>query len=281
MNYQDIVYYSKLITKKYGSNYYYATSLFPEKIREAVYVYYAWTRIPDEYVDGGLTKFEANKKLAHWKHEWLQASTGQKQGSSIHNHMHRLFLQYKVPLQYAEDFLFAMQQDISQVRYTSYNELEKYTHGSAVVVGFTMLCFFGLYKKNLLPGARALGQAMQLINFLRDIREDVDDLGRIYIPQEDMDRYSVLEEDIIKHVYSDNFKRLMKFEIDRCRALYKKAWPAIEKLPWRIKFPIRIATRNYEGVLKEIEKADYDIWNTRHGLSKIKKLVVLIRSLFV
>lgn len=278
MTYQEVLKYSKKITKQYGINYYRAASLFPKKVRERVFLYYAWVRTADEYVDGDLPPQEAQKSLEEWIQDWQDASV---EDSTIHGYVKQIFQVSQVPSTYPESFLDAMRKDVYQHQYQTYTELESYMYGSAVVVGLTMLCFFALHREDLIPGAKKLGEAMQLANFLRDIREDYDNLGRIYLPQEDMQRFDVTEQSITEHTMSDNFKNLMKFEIARCRALYKEAWPAIEKLPWRLKFPIRIATRNYEGVLREIERADYDIWNTKHSLSKMKKVLVIIKSLCV
>ena len=80
---------------------------------------------------------------------------------------------------------------------------------------------------------------------------------------------------------NDNFKHLMRFEISRCRELYQKAWVGIERLPWRIKVPLRIAARKYEGIWKEIEKNDYDIWSKKHVLSRNKKLLLVVQSFFI
>lgn len=278
MTYQEVLKYSKKITKQYGINYYRAASLFPKKVREAVYLYYAWVRIADECVDGDLPPQEAQKSLEGWIQDWQDASV---EDSTIHGYVKQIFQVSQVPSTYPASFLDAMRKDVYQRQYQTYAELGSYMYGSAVVVGLTMLCFFGLHKEDLIPGAKKLGEAMQLANFLRDIREDYDELGRIYLPQEDMKKFGVTDQDIANHILSDNFKNLMKFEIARCRNLYTQAWPAIEKLPWRLKFPIRIATRNYEGVLSEIEKAEYNIWNKKHSLSKTKKLLVIITSLFV
>lgn len=278
MTYQEVLKYSKKITKQYGKNYYRATSLFPKKVRERVFLYYAWVRTADEYVDGDLLPQEARSSLEGWIQDWQDASV---EDSTIHGYVKQIFQASQVPGAYPDSFLDAMRKDVYQPEYQTYEELETYMYGSAVVVGLTMLCFFGLHKEDLIPGAKKLGEAMQLANFLRDIREDYDELGRIYLPQEDMQRFRVTEQDIARHAISDNVKNLMKFEIARCRGLYTQAWSAIEKLPWRLKFPIRIATRNYEGVLSEIEKANYDIWSKRHSLSKIRKIMVIIKSLFV
>lgn len=271
---QDIVRYSKNITKQYGSNYYRATSLFPRKTREAVYVYYAWVRCADEMVD------QREQRVTDLQ-EWIDDFRKHESEKQLNKAVRKYFTRYAVPEEYPQAFLRAMSMDVSKKMYATYQELEEYMYGSAAVIGLTMLCFFGLHRKDLIPGATKLGEAMQLANFLRDIREDYDQLGRIYLPQEDMDRFGVTEDDIADHVMSENVKNLMRFEIARCRELYSRAWPAIQKLPWGLRWPVRIATRNYEGVLNEIEKADYNIWHKRHSLSRLKKLGVIIKSLFV
>lgn len=281
MTYFEVLEFSKHITKKFGGNYYQATKLFPPKIREAVFLYYAWTRIADEYVDSGFSKEKAEMLLENWIHDWQKTVEGNRNEYDIHWYMKQIFERYNTPLEFGGVFLGVMKQDIGTVRYEHYRDLEAYMYGSAVVIGFTMLSFFGLLTEDRKPSARAFGEAMQLTNFLRDIREDYEQLGRIYIPQEDMRRFGVSEEDIRIRSTNENFKRLMQFEISRCRELYQKAWIGIEQLPWRIKVPLRIAARKYEGILREIEKHDYDVWSKKHVLSRNKKLLLVIKSLFV
>jgi phytoene synthase len=279
MIYQEVLQQSKKITRTFGENYYQATSLFPKKIREAVFIYYAWTRIPDEFVDGDFSFEEAKQSLESWIADWEKASSNTKEVFNIHYYMNQLFVKYNVPKEYGENFLRVMEEDLYKNRYVTYQELESYMYGSATVVGLTMLCFFGLHKPDLLPGARAFAEAMQLTNFLRDIKEDYEHLGRIYLPEEDRKRFGVTEEDIKNHSLSPEFQNLMKFEIDRARSLYKKAWPAIQKLPWKLRFPIKVAGYKYQGILDEIEKANYDIWSKRHRVSRLRKLFIIIQSL--
>jgi len=277
---KKVLKFSQEVTSFYGSNYYKATLFFPKKISDAVFVYYAWIRIPDEYVDGEKDKSIARENLISWIDNWNIVVEGASSKDQIHNEMYKIFKEYETPLEYSKIFLQAMEQDLSKSRYKNYEELERYMMGSAVVVGFTMLSFFKLHKEDLLPYAKSLGEAMQLANFLRDVREDIDELGRVYLPQEDLVKFNVTNEDIISHKHTDNFKKLMAFEISLCRDLYKHAWIGIEKLPFKVKFPIRIATRNYEEVLKEIEKADYNIWEKRHSASKFKKFTIILKSIF-
>lgn len=271
---------SKLVTMRYGKNYARAVSLFPKKIRYAVYVYYAWLRRADQLVDTTCHTVSTRENFFDWRQGW-QDATLYKHTDMPHQEMYRLCMYYGVPLEYFISFLHSMEQDFSIKQYETYQQLESYMYGSAVVVGFTLLCFFGLHRKNLLPGAQSLAEAMQLANFLRDIDEDYEQLGRIYIPKEDRQMFGVTNDYFEKKILDEKFIALMQFEIQRCRKLYKKAWVGIEQLPWRVKFPIRVATRNYQGILLEIEKSGYNIWDKKHALSRFQKIKVIIISLFV
>lgn len=281
MTYKEVLQYSISITKRYGINYYRATTFFPHIIREAVFLYYAWMRIPDEYVDAKENQDNKSKLLNEWISDWDQTVLGTRDLKDIHWYMKKTFEKYAVPETYSKHFLQAMSQDLQQKEYTSYSELEKYMYGSAVVVGLSMLCFFGLHEEKRLSSARSLAKAMQMTNFLRDIQEDFEVLGRIYMPQDEMKKFGVSVDDIAKANNNENWKKFMQYQIVRCRDLYAKAWVGIEELPWKLKFPIRIATRKYEGILSEIEKAGYDVWLKKHSLSPFQKKLIISKSIFI
>lgn len=282
MNQEELLVYCKNITKEYGSNYYRATSLFPREVRDAVYVYYTWLRIPDEIVDSSTDVKNMASDLQKWIFQWVSLTQGERQdGVGIHSLFWGICQKYNVPLEYSYSFLRSMELDLHKKEYKTYDDLYEYIYGSACVVGLTLLHIFNLQKKELIPYATLLGEAMQLVNFLRDIQEDFELRQRVYIPLDDLHRFGVSVDDIARKNHSNNFRKLMQYEIKRCREKYKDAWVGIEKLPWRLKFPIRVATRNYEGVLQEIEKNDYNIWYQKHGLSKFKKIVIIIKSIFI
>lgn len=281
MTYKEVLEYSIAITKRYGLNYYRATTFFPRTVREAVFLYYAWTRIPDEYVDAQENQNKKSKLLNQWASDWDQTLGGGRNEQDIHWHMKKIFEKYSVPDGYGKSFLQAMSQDVTKTQYENYSELEKYMYGSAVVVGFTMLCFFSLHEEKRLSSAKSLAEAMQLTNFLRDIQEDFEILGRIYMPQDEMQKFGISFENISKKKNDENWKRFMQYQIVRCRELYADAWIGIEELPWKLKFPIRIATRKYEGILTEIEKANYDVWSKKHSLPSFQKKIIIIKSIFI
>lgn len=281
MTYDEVLQYSIDITKRYGINYYRATTFFPASVRESVFLYYAWMRIPDEYVDAQENQEKKSELLDQWILNWEETLTGARNEQDIHWYMKSIFEKYSVPNEYGKSFLQAMSQDVVKTDYKNYSELETYMYGSAVVVGFTMLCFFGLHDQKRLSSARSLGEAMQLTNFLRDIQEDFKVLGRIYMPQDEMKKFGVTIEHISQKNNNESWKNFMKYQITRCRDLYTHAWEGIEELPWKLKFPIRIATRKYEGILTEIEKANYDIWSKKHSLSPFRKKIIMIKSIFI
>ena len=281
MTYKEVLQFSEDVTKRYGVNYYRATTFFPRRIREAIFVYYAWLRVVDEYVDAECNQSNKEKLLHVWTQDWNKTCQHQRNIQDIHWYILQIFHRYNVPLKYADAFLHAMSQDVQKTVYANYKELEEYMYGSAVVVGLTMLYFFGLHQEKRLKNAQSFAEAMQMTNFLRDISEDFQVLGRIYMPEDEMKKFGVSVQNITEKQNSPEWKSFIKFQIQRCRDLYEQAWIGIEELPWKIKFPIRVAARKYEGILDEIEKADYDIWSKKHVLPSYKKKIITIKSIFI
>lgn len=121
--------------------------------------------------------------------------------------------------------------------------------------------------------AIALGEAMQLTNFLRDVGEDMR-RGRIYIPQEDLGAFEVSEAEIQLGVVSERWRRLAQFEIDRARALYARADAGIDFLPAQCRYAVRMARVLYSRILDRIEANQYDVFSRRARTSRFEKLIV-------
>ncbi len=265
------------IIKKYGRGYYRATFLFPRSIREATWIYYTFVRMPDEIVDGAAVT-DRESKLTAWINDWnkaLEIGSDNETFTAFKDVMH----QYNIPKAYADDFLIAMKQDLTVSRYQTYTELESYMYGSAVVVGYTMSCIIG-YSDGALSHARALGEAFQMTNFLRDIREDYEERGRIYLPIEDMQRFGVTEDHIKQHRADDAWRALMKYQIERTRALYKYGVAGINLLNPRGRRAVYAAALIYNDILDLIEKHDYDVFSTRAVVSPIRKSMLLCKALW-
>ncbi len=266
------------IQKKYGKSYYFATLFFPKKQRLATYALYAFFRIPDELVDtGDLSK--AEKNLKQWIANWQMAYKYKEHDDSVLNAASWVFHEYNIPYEYSEAFLNAMLMDVTKKQYNNYAELEKYMYGSAGVVGLMMSYVIGFSEDKALKYAEQLGYAMQLTNFLRDIKEDLVLRERIYLPLEELGLYKITKEDLSSGVVSDRFVAFMKFQISRARSLYKSSTKGLPYLNKNGRLAVSTAIKLYSGILTGIEKNRYDVFTKRAKTSFVRKLVLCFSSL--
>ncbi|CAN5203369.1 phytoene/squalene synthase family protein [soil metagenome] len=279
---QDALKKAQAIQKQHGTSYYLATQFFPKHFRQATYALYSFVRIPDQIVDEpGKDPLQAKEELERWIAAWRGEMEGKASGDSLIKLSTELFTTYNVPRTYGEDFLAAMLQDTTQDRYESYAALEQYMYGSAVVVGLMMAHIVGAVagadSEKVLKAATCLGNAMQLTNFLRDIDEDYQDRGRIYLPQDEMGRYGVKEHDIASRVMSENLKRLMRFQVERARNLFAAAEPGILLLNPKARRAVRLAGKLYASILDSIVKQDYNPFAGRARVSRSKKVKIILK----
>jgi phytoene synthase len=267
--------------RQYGTTYYYATQRFSPSIRRRVHALYGFVRLPDEWVDnpnGQPTSVQA-KLLCDYRKS-LELGL---QGVCPDEPVLRAFCEVsrEVDLDSSEPLLFldAMEQDLTVTRYADFAALQHYMRGSASAVG-VMMCAMLEAGENpkMLDAAKALGEAMQLTNFLRDVREDLE-RGRIYLPQEDLDRFKVREADLSAGQVTPEFVRLMQFEISRARDLYRQADAGIPLLPIHAQKPVRLARVLYSRILDRIERRGYDVFGGRARTSRMEKVHVATRVL--
>lgn len=263
------------VQKGHSRTYYFSTNLFPEEIRPHVHALYAFMRYADEIVDnpGATTLDEQLAGLTVFEEETLAAVAG----DSVPNPVLRAFANTVVVCGIEPNliraFMSSMKMDTRVFRYQTYEELEEYTYGSAAVVGLMMCRVIGARDEASNPHAEALGVAMQLSNFLRDIREDWA-RGRIYLPLEDLKRFEYPEEEIGQGVVDERFVGLMRFEISRARRLYRIADEGMRYVPRGHRYPVIVAGRLYEAILDRIEAQDYDVFSERAQTSLPYKLRV-------
>ncbi len=262
--------------KHYGTGYYRATFLFPPLVREAIWTLYQFVRLPDEIVDGPHPDEEA---LNAWENEWKNFIENKGQTNrEIFLSFKKVLEKHSIPKEYTYQFFDAMRQDLHKNRYGSYRELEDYMKGSASVVGFMISCIIG-YRDNALFHAQKLAEAFQMTNFLRDIKSDYDERGRIYIPREDMDRFKVSEEHIAKGILDQSWRNLMQFEILRTRELYNEGVRGIPLLDKRGQKAVYASALIYKEILDDIESREYDVFSERVVVSPFRKTMLLFKAL--
>jgi phytoene synthase len=269
------------ITKKYGTSFYFATQFFPREVREGIYAIYAFARVPDEIVDDPkLTDHnEAIARLSEWSDRWRTAMITGTSDDAVLNFIAHQFAKYKIPTDICEAFLRSMFMDESKFDYADYTELEEYMYGSAGVIGLMVTRVVGYESDAAFDYAKKLGYAFQLTNFLRDIREDYEDLGRVYMPQDELSQFGLTNADIAHQNRDDRFVEFMKFQIERNRQVYREALPGIKMLHWRGRLAVRVSYVLYKAILGEIERANYNVFAGRVRTNRQQKIYLSLKAL--
>ena len=268
--------------RKFGTTYYYASQLFPSRLKPKVHAVYGFVRVPDEWVDnpGSMTASEQLQKLERYREELVAGYAGRCPSEPVLRAFCEVAAEAQIPISEPLCFLDAMEMDVRVARYETIGDLLDYTRGSAAAVGL-MMCHVleADLTEEITAAARNLGDAMQLTNFLRDVGEDFA-RGRIYLPGEDMAQFGVSDADIAAGIVTDAWRQLMAFEIDRTRELYATTDDAIRRLPSYARRPVRLARILYSQILDEIEANDYDVFRVRARTSRAKKVRSLASVIF-
>ncbi len=262
------------ISRHHSSSYFWATSLLPSDRRPHVHALYAFARTADDLVDQpGLDPATA---LATFRHQFDDALAGRRPTRPVLAAMADTATTFSIPAAAFDRFFRSMEMDLAISSYATWNDLLGYMDGSAAVIGEMMLPILDPSDtESALEPARDLGRAFQLTNFLRDIGEDLD-RGRQYVPQEDLRRFGV---ELDGRTVTTDFIEMMRFEIARCRSLYRAADAGIPLLPPASARSIRAAKSLYSHILDEIEANAYDVFATRARLSVPRKLALVARSI--
>ncbi len=266
------------VQKAHSKTYHFSTRLLPPEVRPHVYALYAFMRYADEIVDNpGIKSLgEQHEALDDFENETVAAVSGEGTANPVLNAYANTVRARGISLDTITDFMKSMKMDTRVFRYETYEDLEAYTYGSAAVVGLMMCRAVGVEDDAADHHAEALGVAMQLSNFLRDMKEDWE-RGRIYVPLEDLERFDYTEEDLGKGVVDDRFVGLMKFEIARARKLYKVADEGMKYIPRGRRYPVKVARELYAAILDRIEAQNYDVFSQRAETSSAYKLEVGVK----
>jgi 15-cis-phytoene synthase len=277
----------KRLNALHGKTYYLATLLLPAKKRPPVHALYGFARYADEIVDD-LASTLSDEEKAHELRTWGSGVLADLRRGESNDLIGRALVDtvktYSIPLEYFEAFMKSMEMDLTVTRYNNYDELMTYVYGSAVVIGLEMLPILGYSDPRAIEAATALGTAFQLANFIRDIGEDIE-RGRIYMPLDELARYGVSEEMLLRRELTPEILEAIKFQIARVRDLQATADAGIQYLDPISRPCIRAASELYCGIVDEIEANGYDIFNKRAKTSTWRRLRVaglaFIQTLFL
>ena len=260
---------SRVVTHSYSTSFSLGIRVFAPSYRDAIYGIYGYVRLADEIVDS-FHNYEKKLLLDDFRRETFDAIKRGISTNPVINSFQLAVNKYDIDLKYVEDFLNSMEMDLSN-NYYDQRVYDDYIYGSAEVVGLMCLKVFcyghpGLFEE-LLESAKSLGSAFQKVNFLRDIKSDLSERGRIYLPG------------INKEINITNANK-QKLEEDIV-AEFESALKGVKRLPAGVKLGVYSAYLYYLGLFNKIRKSDIEILlRKRVRISNFSKIMLLLKSWF-
>ena len=269
----------KRLNSLHGKTYYLATLLLQKAKRPHVHALYGFARYADEIVDdlgSTLSAKEKRDSLERWSEQLLQDIAHGRSNDHIGRALVDTVRRFDIPIAYFEAFLHSMSMDLSVAEYETYEDLMEYVYGSAAVIGLQMVHVLGTVegkKSEALIPAEKLGIAFQLANFIRDVGEDLE-RGRVYLPMSELRAHGVTRAMLENRTLTPQIIEALKFQIARVRALQTEANAGINLLSPDARPCIRAASELYCGIVDEVEKIDYNVFEKRAKTSTFRRASV-------
>lgn len=253
-----------------GSSFYYSFLFLPHDRRRAITALYAFCREVDDVVDECSDPGVARTKLAWWRKEVAGIFHGRPQ-HPVTQALAEVSTAFRLKEQLLQEIIDGMAMDLDHDRYADFAALQPYCHRVAGVVGLLSAEIFGYQDQRTLQYAADLGMAFQLTNIIRDVGEDAR-RGRIYLPLDELERYGVSVQDIMHARETDNFRRLMEFQIARALEYYRRAFEHLPDIDRRAQRTGIIMAAIYRALLEEIRAAGCHVLRERTSLTPLRKL---------
>jgi phytoene synthase len=259
-----------------GSSFYYSFLFLPPERRQTITALYAFCREVDDVVDECNDPQVAAGKLAWWRAEIDGLYAGQPQ-HPVTQALQAVLSRFNLPREQLLEIIDGMEMDLQQTRYLDFKALSLYCYRVACVVGLLAAEIFGYTDRRTLEYAHDLGMAFQLTNIIRDVGEDAR-RGRIYLPMDDLKRFDVPVADILNARHSENFRRLIEFQIERAGSYYAQAMSKLPDADRKTQRSGLIMAAIYRTLLDEIKRDGCLVLNQRTSLTPLRKLWIAWRT---
>lgn len=258
--------YTRRLAQSHYENFPVASWLAPRRLRQHLCNVYAFCRWADDLGDelgGGERALEL---LGWWRRELEACFTGEPR--------HPVFVAlrptveaFAIPQQPFADLISAFEQDQQVREYETFARLRDYCRRSADPVGRIVLHLYGAVTPQNVDWSDSICTGLQLANLWQDVARDYD-IGRVYLPRDDRDRFEYAPEALQSRTTNDAFRGLLRFEVDRAREFLERGFPLVDALPGRLGWEIELIVRGGLAILREIEGIGYGVWEQRPALSK-------------
>lgn len=256
------------VTQERAKNFYFGIKLLPQERRDALCAMYAFFRYCDDVSDDAEVTDRA-ELLKKWRAAVRDPGADQ---NLILPAFHHAVDRYRIPHRYFEELIDGTESDLTTHRFPTFEDTYLYCYRVASTVGLVCVHVFGFDgSEEALKQAEHRGIAFQLTNILRDLKEDAE-LGRIYLPLEDLSRFEVSPESLIAGNPCGRFADLLSFQVERARDYYRKSESLIEKVEPESRASLQAMTRIYRALLEKVAEMGPEVMQRRAQLSKVEKL---------
>jgi phytoene synthase len=267
------------VARAAASNFYYAFYLLPRPKRDALCALYAFMRLVDDVSDTPGDLAEKRKGLARWRAALDAAVAGDTSAHPVLPALADTLERFRIPPRYFHDLISGAEMDLTVGAYATFDRLREYCYRVAGTVGLTCLHVFGFTDPRAPDRAESLGIAFQLTNILRDVRRDLE-IGRVYLPQEDLDRFGCSSGELVGETITPGLRALMEFEAARAWTFYREGEPLVRLVDRDSRAALWALVRTYSGLLARIEARDFDVFSERTRLTTAEKAGILVRARF-
>jgi phytoene synthase len=268
--------YCQRMARREAGNFYWGFIALPRTQRVSIYALYDFARQIDDATDGP-GAVDAAVQLDLQRQRLRRALDGDPGHDPVMQVLARAVRRHRIPATELEELVSGVEMDLSLRRYASWEELRGYCQLVAGVVGRMCVRIFGFENDDALERADSLGAALQLINILRDVREDAS-MGRVYLPQDELARFGVSEAAVLAGEPDGAWTSLVEFEAARARRLYATGIEVCRHIPGPARACVRTMAGIYSGILDRIEAEPELPLRQRVRLSSGEKAEVMVRS---
>jgi phytoene synthase len=268
----------RAIARSAARNFYYGFLLLPGEKRNALCALYAFMRRVDDIADSSGEVSEKRRSLAEMRAAMDRALVGQFDADPMWPAFRDTISHSDIPARFLHDLISGAEMDLTVQLYETFDRLREYCYRVAGTVGLCCVHVFGFSDPRAPELAETLGIAFQLTNILRDLPRDLA-MGRVYLPQEDLERFGCGKDDLGRKIPSPEFRALMRFEADRAWQFYRDGWPLLSLVNPDSRAALWALARIYSGILEKIEARDYDVLSTPPvRLSAAEKIWIMAQA---
>jgi phytoene synthase len=268
------------VARSRARNFYYSFVVLPAPKRRSMCAVYAFMRYCDDISDGDSSIDVKRSALRDWRSQIDAAFSGSRGENPILPAFRDTVHNYSIPAQYFHWIIDGAEMDLDVFQYETFEDLYRYCFHVASAVGLVCLQIFGFREERAKKYAEQCGVAFQITNMLRDVKEDAE-MGRIYLPAEDLRRFGYSPDELRRGIMDDRFRRLMEFEEKRAREYYAAARKLVPLVEETSRPALWAMIQIYERILDRIAQRQFDVFHTSVHLTGAEKTAIALQALIM